>query len=246
MIKIEDVEVMGMRKGLKAMRNSMNSWAKSDSYYLCKNDLKRYKLIEISSTLANDPAYELHIGEADMDLSKRLIKASSSESKHMRMIHVQADVTAPLYWWKEYDTYKVGTTSNSCSTMHKIADKEFTIDDFSHEQLLSWDYDKCPTFNYKFDNDEDSEYICTAQSVLKHIIYALNHYRNKYIKTKDKTFWWQMIQLLPSSYNQMRTIDLSYETLAKIYRERKNHKLDEWVTFCKWILTLPYMNDFIE
>lgn len=235
MIKIEDVEVMGMRKALKGMRNSMNSWAKSDSYYLCKNDLKRYKLIEISSTLANDPAYELHIGEADMDLSKRLIKASSSESKHMRMIHVQIDVTAPLYWWKEYDTYKVGTTANSCSTMHKIHAKEFTLDDFSHENLI----------NDSIDTLED-------------LINILNDCRDAYINydkdinlitkeiTSKKHLWWQMIQLLPSSYNQMRTIDLSYETLAKIYRERKNHKLDEWVTFCKWILTLPYMNDFIE
>ena len=238
MIKIKDTEILGMRKAIQGMRNAMNSWDKSDSVFIdpcCFYDNKSEEFYEYN-----------HIGEKDMELAKRLIKAGSSDRKFMRMIHVQADVTAPLYWWKEYDTYKVGTTSNSCSTMHKIADKEFTIDDFSHEQLLSWDYDKCPTFNYKFDNDEDSEYICTAQSVLKHIIYALNHYRNKYIKTKDKTFWWQMIQLLPSSYNQMRTIDLDYETLFSIYHQRKNHKLNEWVTFCKWILTLPYMNDFIE
>lgn len=238
MIKIKDTEILGMRKAIQGMRNAMNSWDKSDSVFIdpcCFYDNKSEEFYEYN-----------HIGEKDMELAKRLIKAGSSDRKFMRMIHVQADVTAPLYWWKEYDTYKVGTTSNSCSTMHKIADKEFTIDDFSHEQLLSWNYDKCPTFNYKFDNDEDSEYICTAQSVLKHIIYALNHYRNKYIKTKDKTFWWQMIQLLPSSYNQMRTIDLDYETLFSIYHQRKNHKLNEWVTFCKWILTLPYMNDFIE
>ena len=238
MIKIKDTEILGMRKAIQGMRNAMNSWDKSDSCFIdpcCFYDNKSEEFYEYN-----------HIGEKDMELAKRLIKAGSSDRKFMRMIHVQADVTAPLYWWKEYDTYKVGTTSNSCSTMHKIADKEFTIDDFSHEQLLSWDYDKCPTFNYKFDNDEDSEYICTAQSVLKHIIYALNHYRNKYIKTKDKTFWWQMIQLLPSSYNQMRTIDLDYETLFSIYHQRKNHKLNEWRDFCKWILTLPYMNDFIE
>ena len=187
MIKIKDTEILGMRKAIQGMRNAMNSWDKSDSVFIdpcCFYDNKSEEFYEYN-----------HIGEKDMELAKRLIKAGSSDRKFMRMIHVQADVTAPLYWWKEYDTYKVGTTSNSCSTMHKIADKEFTIDDFSHEQLLSWDYDKCPTFNYKFDNDEDSEYICTAQSVLKHIIYALNHYRNKYIKTKDKTFWWQMIQL---------------------------------------------------
>lgn len=237
MIKIEDVDVFGFIKAIKGMRNAMNSWDKSYSYFQMKCSF--YAGCE-------ETEYCNYIGEKDMELAKRLIKAGSSDRKFMRMIHVQADVTAPLYWWKEYDTYKVGTTSNSCSTMHKIADKEFTIDDFSHEQLLSWDYDKCPTFNYKFDNDEDSEYICTAQSVLKHIIYALNHYRNKYIKTKDKTFWWQMIQLLPSSYNQMRTIDLSYENLFNIYHQRKNHKLNEWVEFCKWIETLPYMKEFLN
>ena len=250
MIKIEDVEVMGMRKAIKGMRNAMNSWDKSDS--------KECGLRCITSDVSLDDitCNEMcgghllrgytQIGKDDMKLCKRLIKAGSSDRKFMRMIHVQCDVIAPLYWWKEYDTYKVGTTANSCSTMHKIQDKEFTIDDFSHEQLLSWDYDKCPTFNYKFDNDEDSEYICTAESVLIHIIYALNHYRNKYIKTKDKTFWWQMIQLLPSSYNQMRTIDLSYETLFSIYHQRNNHKLDEWKEFCKWIKTLPYMKEFLE
>lgn len=223
MIKIEDVEVMGMRKGLKAMRNSMNSWAKSDSYYVCKKDLKRYKLIEISSTLANDPAYELHIGKADMELAKRLIKAGSSDRKFMRMIHVQADVTAPLYWWKQADKYCVGVTTNSTSTMHKIHAKEFTIDDFSHEHLMEG-----------------------GVECIKHLCKDLNLCRNYYLETKSKDWWWQMIQLLPSSFNQMRTIDLDYETLFSIYHQRKNHKLNEWVTFCEWIETLPYMKEFLN
>ncbi|MDD7256237.1 hypothetical protein [Bullifex porci] len=235
MIKIEDIEVMGMRKALKGMRNSMNSWDKSDSYYTCEYDFNKYKLTEISSILANDPGCELHIGEADMNLAKRLIKAGSSESKHMRMIHVQADVTAPLYWWKEYDTYKVSTTANSCSTMHTLHTRNLELDDFSHDNLVS-----------------------DGINILKYLIDALNDCREAYINydkdinhitkeiTSKKHLWWQMIQLLPSSYNQMRTIDLSYETLAKIYRERKNHKLDEWHTFCDWILTLPYMKEFLE
>lgn len=249
MIKIEDVEVMGMRKALKGMRNSMNSWDKSDSYYTCEYDFNKYKLTEISSILANDPGCELHIGEADMKLAKCLIKAGSSESKHMRMIHVQADVTAPLYWWKEYDTYKVGTTANSCSTMHTIHKRDLTIDDFSHEYIIGNDY-----------KDADNNLCTSPLNTLCGVIWQINSFRDLYlkgfkgvpgdnahdIKPKDKRMWWQIIQLLPSSFNQMRTIDLSYETLAKIYRERKNHKLDEWVTFCKWILTLPYMNDFIE
>lgn len=252
MIKIEDFEVMGMRKAIKGMRNAMNSWAKSDSGFFecgCPDVGTIYCGEHDSQCLIRDcktcPMRGYDMGEKDIELAQRLIKAGSSDRKFMRMIHVQADVTAPLYWWKEYDTYKVGTTANSCSTMHTIHKRELTIDDFSYEQLLSWDYDECPTFNYKFDNDEDSEYMCTAQSVLEHTIYALNHYRDKYIKTKDKTFWWQIIQLLPSSFNQMRTIDLDYETLFSIYHQRKNHKLDDWHQFCEWIETLPYMKEFL-
>ena len=235
MIKIEDVEVMGMRKAIKGMRNAMNSWDKSDS--------KECGLSCIISDVSLDDitCNEMcgghllrgytQIGEKDMDLCKRLIKAGSSDRKFMRMIHVQCDVIAPLYWWKEYDTYKVGTTANSCSTMHKIQDKEFTLDDFSHEHL----FDTCllesiindlNIYRYIFDNYED-----------------MPNYNRRYTK---KEIWWQMIQLLPSSYNQMRTIDLSYETIFSIYHQRNNHKLDEWKEFCKWIKTLPYMKEFLN
>lgn len=223
MIKIEDVEVMGMRKAIKGMRNAMNSWDKSDSVFLdscCFYDNNSEEFYEFN-----------RIGENDMKLAKSLIKAGSSDRKFMRMIHVQCDVIAPLYWWKEYDTYKVGTTANSCSTMHKIQDKEFTLDDFSHEHL----FDTClleaiindlNIYRYIFDNYED-----------------MPNYNRRYTK---KEIWWQMIQLLPSSFNQMRTIDLDYETLFSIYYQRKNHKLDEWKEFCKWIISLPYMKEFLE
>lgn len=164
------------------------------------------------------------MGEKDMELAKRLIKAGSPDRKFMRMIHVQADVTAPLYWWKEYDTYKVGTTANSCSTMHTIHKRDLTLDDFSHDRL-----------------DDDIVY-----NYLKSIIEGLNLFRTQYNNSKDKKYWNQIIQLLPSSFNQMRTIDLSYETLFSIYHQRKNHKLDEWHQFCDWIETLPYMREFLS
>ena len=223
MVKIEDVEVMGMRKAIKGMRNALNSWDKSDSGYMVDEKLDGVQFSYFK------------IGEKDMKLCKNLIKAGSPDRKFMRMIHVQADVTAPLYWWKEFDTYKVGTVANSCSTMHTLHKRDLTLDDFSHENLISDSVD-----------------------ILKDLINTLNDCRDSYINydkdinlitkeiTSKKHLWWQMIQLLPSSYNQMRTIDLSYETLAKIYRERKNHKLDEWHTFCDWILTLPYMKEFLE
>ena len=226
MIKIEDVEVMGMRKAIKSMRNAMNSWDKSDSYFQLQ--CSQYAGCEETEDCN-------HIGEKDMKLAKSLIKSGSSDRKFMRMIHVQADIIGPLYWWKEYDTYKIGTTANSCSTMHKITDKEFTLDDFSHDNLISDSID-----------------------ILEDLIVTLNDCRDAYINydkdinlitkeiTSKKHLWWQMIQLLPSSYNQMRTIDLDYETLFSIYHQRKNHKLDEWHKFCDWITTLPYMKEFLE
>lgn len=227
MIKIEDVEVMGMRKAIKGMRNAMNSWDKSDS--------KECGLSCITSDVSLDDitCNEMcgghllrgytQIGKEDMKLCKRLIKAGSSDRKFMRMIHVQADVNAPLYWWKQADQYRIGVTTNSTSTMHKIHAKEFTIDDFSHEHLQA-----------------------PMLEILKHTIHGLNDARDAYLSSKDKLMWWQMIQLLPSSYNQMRTIDLNYETLFSIYHQRKNHKLDEWRDFCKWIETLPYMKQFLN
>ena len=239
MIKIEDVEVMGMRKAIKGMRNAMNSWDKSDSYPAV--DCKKCGKVEREGVCRKEDrdctGFECYaVGEKDMKLAKRLIKAGSPDRKFMRMIHVQADVTAPLYWWKEYDTYKVGTVANSCSTMHTIHKKEFTIDDFSHEHLSE-----------------------RSMSFLQNLIEEINRNRSLYVKgfkgvpgdndcdvkPYDKAYWWQMIQLLPSSFNQMRTIDLDYETLLNIYFQRRHHKLDEWVEFCKWIETLPYMKEFL-
>lgn len=210
MIKIEDVEMMGMRKAIKGMRNAMNSWDKSDSGYMVDEKLDGVQFSYFK------------IGEKDIKLCKNLIKAGSPDRKFLRMIHVQADVTAPLYWWKEFSTYKVGTTTNSCSTMHTIHKKEFTIDDFSNEHLMTGRIE-----------------------CLEHLCKDLNLCRNYFLETKDKAYWWQMIQLLPSSFNQMRTIDLNYETLFSIYHQRKGHKLDEWREFCKWIETLPYMKEFL-
>ena len=223
MIKIEDIEVMGMRKAIKGMRNAMNSWDKSDSGYMVDEKLDGVQFSYFK------------IGEKDMKLCKNLIKAGSPDRKFMRMIHVQADVTAPLYWWKEFDTYKVGTVANSCSTMHTLHKRDLTLDDFSHENLISDSVD-----------------------ILKDLINTLNDCRDSYINydkdinlitkeiTSKKHIWWQMIQLLPSSFNQMRTIDLNYETLFSIYHQRKGHKLDEWREFCKWIETLPYMKQFLN
>lgn len=224
MINIEDVEVMGMRKAIKGMRNALNSWDKSDSNIAsCLEPITRCEKCPYHFVVCNESEF-FFIGDKDMELAKRLIKAGSSDRKFMRMIHVQADVTAPFYWWKEYDTYKVGTTANSCSTMHTIHKRDFTIDDFSHDRL-----------------DDDIVY-----NYLKPIIEGLNLFRTQYNNSKDKKYWNQIIQLLPSSFNQMRTIDLSYETLFSIYHQRKNHKLDEWHTFCDWIITLPYMKEFLE
>lgn len=211
MIQIEKTEIFGWEAAIRGMRNPMNSWDKSDSLFW--------------------PGH-MQIGEKDIDLMKRLVKSGTDHSKFMRFIIVTCDITAPLYWWKEYETYKVGTVSNSCSTMHKISEKKFTSDDFSHE------------------------HICIRQSadVLRETVCALNTFRNVYLnggplrcesgelriyEKKDGEVWWQMIQLLPSSYNQKRTVLLNYAVLRNMYHARKNHKLDEWREFCKWIETLP-------
>ena len=219
MIKIEDVEVVGIRKAIKGMRNAMNSWDKSDSGYMVDEKLDGVQFSYFK------------IGEKDMKLCKNLIKAGSSDRKFLRMIHVQADVTAPLYMWKQIDQYRIGVTTNSTSTMHTIHKRELTIDDFSYEHLIS-------------DEPVPCKVVSSKQSLMVQI-YILNKYREMYLEYKDKEYWWQIIQLLPSSFNQMRTIDLNYETLLSIYRQRKGHKLDEWREFCKWIETLPYMKEFL-
>ena len=210
MIKIEHTEVVGWEAAIRGMRNPMNSWEKSDSGWEIVSD-------------------EYFIGENDLGLMQRLVKAGSDHSKFMRMLVVYCDITAPLYWWKEYDTYKVGTVANSCSTMHKIHETEFTRDDFSWEHL--------------FDDDRgaNSFYL----DALDGVIGVLNDARTQYRRSKDKRYWWQMIQLLPTSYNQKRTVELNYAVLRNMYHSRKNHKLDEWHTFCEWVETLPYAKGLI-
>ena len=199
---------------IEGMRNPMNSWDKMDSQMGCSDKGGTFCTFEC----VDCDAYTYNIGDNDLDLMNRLNKAGSDHRKYKRMIPVWVTVTAPLYWWKEFDTYKVGTVANSCSTMHKIHAKEFEWDDFSFEQLLP---------------DEATEF-------MKHLVDGLNFYRVKFLETKDKKYWWQLIQLLPSSYNQKRTLFLNYEVLSNIYRARRNHKLDEWHTFCDFIKTLPY------
>lgn len=209
MIKIENVVLPSAEQWkaiIRGMRNPMNSWDKSDSY-----ETK----IEDGETLETAD-YEFFVGDNDLSLMDRLTKAGSAHAKFKRMIWVYADITAPMYWWKEWDTY-LHTVRNSCSTMHKIQAKEFTHDDFSMEHMM---YESKVSLNYA--------------------INALNYYRYKFIDTKDKDYWWQMIQLLPSSYNQRSTVMMNYETLSAMYRWRKDHKLDEWRQFCDWIKTLPY------
>lgn len=239
MLKIENTEVIGWEAAIRGMRNPKNSWEKSDSG-ICPNGtefgycyLDHRKYCQRRNT--DDPAF--CIGPKDLDLMTRLRDAGTDHRKFMRMIAVYLDITAPLYWWKEFDTYKVGTVANSCSTMHKIAAKEFTLDDFSHEHLLSMANNDAG--DALFLNDANNIRI-DGDDLLGLTVNVLNYYRGRYIKTKDKRYWWQLIQLLPSSYNQRRTIMLNYEVLANIYKSRQNHKLDEWHTFCDWIETLPY------
>lgn len=225
MLKIKNVEVIGWEHAIRGMRNPMNSWGKSDSCWRYGFPCgPGYAEVEYSGDAA------FYVGPNDRELMKKLSAAGTDHRKFMRMIVVYLDVIAPLYWWKEFDTYKVGTVANSCSTMHKIHDKEFTLEDFSCEYLEG-----------------------RALNTLEEVIEDLNYYRDKYINWKDSDFcidndrqivdrkviWWQMIQLLPSGYNQRRTIMLNYEVLANIYKSRRNHKLDEWHTLCDWIETLP-------
>ena len=175
----------------------------------------------------------------DLDLMTRLRNAGTDHRKFMRMITVYLDIMAPLYWWKEFDTYKVGTVANSCSTMHKIADKEFTLEDFSCEHLIDYDLYSCDEVDGPVING--APHIgCGGLQLINLAINVLNYYRGKYLETKDKKYWWQMIQLLPSSYNQKRTVMLNYEVLANMYKSRRNHKLDEWHRLCDWIESLPY------
>lgn len=233
MLKTENAEVIGWEHAIRGMRNPKNSWEKSDSNWRYLAPAQREN--HILASYSDDS--EFWIGPNDADLMNRLRNAGTDHRKFMRMITVYLDITAPLYWWKEFDTYKVGTVANSCSTMHKIADKEFTLKDFSHEHLLSMANNDAG--DALFLNDANNIRV-DGDDLLGLIINVLNYYRGRYIKTKDKRYWWQLIQLLPSSYNQRRTVMLNYEVLANIFKSRRNHKLDEWHTFCDWIESLPY------
>lgn len=265
MIKIEHAETSGWLPAIRGMRNPMNSWEKSDSglvevqydeeYYMnCMN--------KVDSTIGslpnevysrpigeNDNHY-IYLGENDLSLMKALRKGGADDRKFLRMITVYCDITAPLYWWKEFDTYKVGTVANSCSTMHKIHAKEFTINDFSHEHLIDFTPGQNLNGRSLEDNDildfGDTGYGYTSLGILGLIIKALNFNRKKYLETKDKEYWWQMIQLLPTSYNQKRTVMMNYEVLINMYHARKNHKLDEWHDFCNLIESLPYAKELIK
>lgn len=204
MIKITNAEVFGWDAAIRGMRNPMNSWDKSDS--------KHWR----ETIVGHEVEYRV-VGRNDLTLMKKLVEAGSDHAKFMRMINVTMDVTAPVYWWKEFDTYKVGTVANSCSTMHKIADKEFTLEDFSHEHLMQG-----------------------GLECIKNLCKDLNMCREQYLAKHDKEWWLQMIQLLPSSYNQKRTVQLNYAVLRNMYHARRNHKLDEWRDFCSWVESLPY------
>lgn len=259
MLKIENTEVVGWEAAIRGMRNPMNSWEKSDSIFV--EDGEYHDICGNSGPYngtVTDTETFFEIGEKDFDLMNRLRNSGTDHRKFMRMITVYLDITAPLYWWKEFDTYKVGTVADSCSTMHKIAAKEFTLDDFSHDHLIDYYQYYCNEVEGPVISDAP-HISCGGLQLLDLTINVLNYYRKEYniasdklkrtdlteaerkhVLAQQKLYWWQMIQLLPSSYNQRRTVMLNYEVLANIYKSRRNHKLDEWHTFCDWIESLPY------
>ena len=234
MIRVENIDVYGFEAAIRGMRNPMNSWERSDSCWCgyieqdCENDDN--KCMNLCGL--GKPTNCFAVGKNDIDLMRKLAKAGTEHRKYLRMITVTMDITAPLYWWKEFDTYKVGTVANSCSTMHKIHAKEFTLDDFSCEHLIDGVVGTDELYNpYK--------HFCNTIS-------CLNQCRNAYLKTKNKTRWWQMIQLLPSSYNQKRTVQMNYEVVFNIIRQRSNHKLDEWLQFVDTLKELPYVKELMQ
>ncbi len=234
MIRLENVGLASpeqMEFIIEGMRNPMNSWGKSDSIFIEEDEY--YDILGNSGPAVGEENRS-ELGPDDLSLMQRLSNAGTEHRKYMRMMPVYVRITAPLYWWKEFDTYKVGTVANSCSTMHKIAEKEFTLEDFSHEHILNGMHSDVWINEDAFDGP-----LC-PEEVLYDVVCILNKCRDKYLETSDKRYWWQLIQLLPSSYNQTRNVMLNYEVLANIYRQRKNHKLDEWREVCKWIETLPY------
>lgn len=223
MIKIQNIDVYGWEACVRGMRNPMNSWDRSDSYeaYYQTDNV-------IEGDIVCCPEYL--VGENDLDLMKRLFKGGTEHRKYLRFINVTMDITAPLYWWKEFDTYKVGTNCNSCSTMHKIHAKEFTLDDFSCEHLFG---------------DKDKRDVDEPIGIMNMIIDTLNDAREMFLETKDKLYWWQMIQLLSTSYNQRRTVQMNYEVAVRMIQQRKNHKLDEWNEMVEELLKLPYMKEIM-
>ena len=230
MLKIENTEVMGWEHAIRGMRNPKNSWEKSDSVFT-QHELEDWPHNTVKTF--DD------LGPNDLKLMTTLRNAGTDHRKFMRMITVYLDITAPLYWWKEFDTYKVGTVANSCSTMHKIHAKEFTLEDFSHEHLLEPKDVHLPDDSCCNETWEGCGIIAPID-ILEETVHMLNKARKMFLETNDKKYWWQMIQLLPTSYNQKRTVMLNYEVLANIYKSRKDHKLDCWHTFCDWIKSLPY------
>lgn len=247
-IKLENVILASpeqMEFIIEGMRNPMNSWEKSDT---CFSDESCVNCYDSQRNLCDKDSFfrkDEKLGSNDHSLMQRLSNAGTEHRKYMRMMPVYVRITAPLYWWKEFDTYKVGTVANSCSTMHKIAEKEFTLEDFSTEHLTEfipgqklkgWTLEDTDLILL----DDNSDHGYSSVDILSIIIKTLNFNRKKFLETKDKKYWWNMIQLLPSSYNQTRNVMLNYEVLANIYRQRKGHKLDEWREFCKWIESLPY------
>lgn len=242
MLKIENAEVVGWEHAIRGMRNPMNSWEKSDSEFITADGDHHDITGNSGPWYGEDGWRENLIGHEDRKLMVKLSKAGTDHRKFMRMITVYLDITAPLYWWKEFDTYKVGTVANSCSTMHKITAKEFDVNDFSHEHIEELDGDE---YSMSYDwllrtvdilNYYRKKYNTASEKLKRDITNA----ERKHVLAQQKLFWWQMIQLLPSSYNQKRTVMLNYEVLANIYKSRRNHKLDEWHTLCDWIETLPY------
>lgn len=267
MLKVENVEVLGWEHAIRGMRNPKNSWAKSDSGVCATHGPAHCADCVYTDCHADDVEIDTKyiLGSNDLNLMTTLRNAGTDHRKFMRMITVYLDITAPLYWWKEFDTYKVGTVANSCSTMHKITDKPFELDDFSHEHLMAFP-EACEFMGELDENVPDEASLNLDVSTFKTRsnllspwflftmeVQALNQYRNLYLRIKNKPtkdlkkkeenlkkIWWQMIQLLPSSYNQKRTVMLNYEVLANIYKSRRHHKLDEWHTLCDWIESLPY------
>lgn len=218
MIKVENIDVWGFEHAIRGMRNPMNSWSTSDSLVSVNRNGKS----------------EFVLGNNDQTLMRRLYRAGTEHRKYLRQIMVSFDITAPLYWWKEFDTYKVGTVANSCSTMHKISAKKFEPEDFSYEHI----------FIFKDENSKERDY--TATNAFTVVVDALNHFRDLYVETKDKDYWWQMIQLLPTSYNQKRTVTMNYENVVSMIKQRTGHKLDEWNEFVQILRDLPYVKEIID